>query len=52
VLGAAIIRAYHLHQVPLFSRRLRVLTDGMIARFFRRDVAELGMTDRPAWAEV
>jgi NADH dehydrogenase len=50
VLGAAIIRAYHLHQVPLFSRRLRVLADGMIARFFRRDIAELGMTERPAWA--
>jgi NADH dehydrogenase len=50
VLGAAIIRAYHLHQVPLFSRRLRVLADGMIARFFNRDIAELGMTQRPAWA--
>jgi NADH dehydrogenase len=51
VLGAAIIRAYHLHQVPLFSRRLRVLADGMTALLFRRDIAELSMTERPAWAE-
>jgi NADH dehydrogenase len=51
-MGAAIIRAYHLHQVPLFSRRLRVLADGMLAGMFRRDIAELGMTERPAWAEV
>jgi NADH:ubiquinone reductase (H+-translocating) len=41
-LGAAGTRAYHLHQVPLLSRRLRVLADGMISMFFRRDVADLG----------
>ena len=50
LLGAAIIRAYHVHQVPLFSRRLRVLADGTIAMLFRRDITELGMTERPAWA--
>jgi NADH dehydrogenase len=52
LLGSAVIRAYHVHQVPLFSRRLRVLADGMIATLFRRDATELGMTERPAWAEV
>jgi NADH:quinone reductase (non-electrogenic) len=52
VLGAAIIRAYHLQQVPLLSRRMRVLADGMLARFVRRDIAELGLSQRPAWAQV
>jgi NADH:ubiquinone reductase (H+-translocating) len=52
LLGSAIIRAYHVHQVPLFSRRLRVLTDGAIAMLFRRDITELGTTKRPAWAGV
>jgi NADH dehydrogenase len=52
VLGAAIIRAYHLQQVPLLSRRMRVLADGMLARFVRRDIAELGLSERPAWAQV
>jgi NADH:ubiquinone reductase (H+-translocating) len=42
LLGAAIIRAYHVHQVPLASRRLRVLADGTISLLFRRDIAELG----------
>jgi NADH:quinone reductase (non-electrogenic) len=46
-LGATIIRAYHLHQLPLLSRRVRVLTDGIVARFFRRDIAELGMVELP-----
>jgi NADH dehydrogenase len=52
VLGAAIIRAYHLQQVPLLSRRMRVLADGMLARFVHRDIAELGLSERPAWAEA
>jgi NADH:quinone reductase (non-electrogenic) len=41
-LGGFITRWYHLHQVPIFSRRLRVLTDGTLSAFFRRDIAELG----------
>ena len=45
--AAAIIRAYHLHQVPLLSQRLRVLADGTIAKFCRRDIAELGMSELP-----
>jgi NADH dehydrogenase len=47
-LGACVTRAYHLHQVPLFSRRLRVLADGLIASFFRRDIADLGSGELPA----
>jgi hypothetical protein len=35
--------AYHLHQVPLLSRRLRVLTDGLSSICFRRDTAEIGL---------
>jgi hypothetical protein len=40
-----ITRIYHLHQVPLFSRRLRVLADGMLSSFFRRDIAEMEMVE-------
>jgi NADH dehydrogenase len=42
VLGATVIRVYHLRQVPLLSRRLRVLSDGTLAKFCPRDIAELG----------
>jgi NADH dehydrogenase len=52
LLASAIIRAYHVHQLPLLSRRARVLADGALARFVRRDITELGLTRRPAWAEV
>jgi NADH:ubiquinone reductase (H+-translocating) len=48
VLGQVIIRAYHLHQVPLASRRLRVLADGIVATLSRRDIAELGSYERAA----
>jgi NADH dehydrogenase len=41
LLGSAIIRAYHLHQVPLASRRLRVLADGIVAVRSGRVIAEL-----------
>ena len=50
VLGSAIIRAYHVHQVPMLSRRLRVLADSTLAMLFRRDITELGLSRRPAWA--
>jgi NADH dehydrogenase len=36
-----ITRSYHLLQLPLFSRKLRVVFDWTIALFFRRDVVEL-----------
>ena len=41
-LGALITRAYHIRAVPLRSRRLRILTDGLLSTAFRRDIAELG----------
>jgi NADH dehydrogenase len=44
-LGGAITRAYHLHQIPLFSRRIRVLTDGTLSAFFRRDMTEMGLSE-------
>jgi hypothetical protein len=43
--GAAVTRAYHLHQLPLFSRRVRVLTDGVLSTMFRRDMTEMGLTE-------
>jgi NADH dehydrogenase len=41
-LGWFITRTYHLYQLPLLSRKLRVVTDWTVALFFRRDIAELG----------
>jgi NADH dehydrogenase len=41
-LGGLITRGYHIHAVPLRSRRLRILTDGLLSTAFRRDFAELG----------
>jgi NADH:ubiquinone reductase (H+-translocating) len=46
LLAAAVIRAYHLHQVPLVSRRLRVLADGTLSKLTRRDIAELGVSEQ------
>ena len=36
-------RSYHLYQLPLVSRRLRVVADWTVALLFRRDIAELSM---------
>ena len=41
-LGALITRAYHVRAVPLRSRRLRIVADGLLSVIFRRDIAELG----------
>ncbi len=46
-LGALITRAYHIRAVPLRSRRLRILTDGLLSTVFRRDIAELGSFETP-----
>jgi NADH:quinone reductase (non-electrogenic) len=46
-LGWWITRTYHLYQLPLISRKLRVVTDWNVALFFRRDIAELGTLERP-----
>ena len=43
--GWFVTRTYHLYQLPLLSRKLRVVTDWTTALFFRRDIAELG----PLW---
>jgi NADH dehydrogenase len=46
-LGWFVTRTYHLYQLPLFSRKLRVVTDWTVALLFRRDIAELGMLGHP-----
>ncbi len=40
-------RTYHLYQLPLFSRKLRVVTDWTVALLFRRDIVELGTLEHP-----
>ena len=42
-LGWFVTRSYHLSQLPLFSRKLRVIADWTTSLFFRRDIAELSM---------
>jgi NADH:ubiquinone reductase (H+-translocating) len=46
-LGWFVTRTYHLFQLPLFSRKLRVVVDWTVALFFQRDIAELGMLGHP-----
>jgi NADH dehydrogenase len=46
-LGWWVTRTYHLYQLPLLSRKLRVVTDWTVALLFRRDIAELGMLGHP-----
>jgi NADH dehydrogenase len=45
--GWFITRTYHLYQLPLFSRKLRVVADWTTSLFFRRDIAELSMLGHP-----
>jgi NADH dehydrogenase len=45
--GWFVTRSYHLYQLPLTQRRLRVVVDWTVALLFRRDVVELGMLGRP-----
>ena len=42
-LGWFVTRTYHLYQLPLLSRKLRVVVDWTVALFFRRDIVELSM---------
>jgi NADH:ubiquinone reductase (H+-translocating) len=42
-----VTRTYHLYQLPLFTRKLRVVTDWTVSLLFRRDIAELGMLGHP-----
>jgi NADH:ubiquinone reductase (H+-translocating) len=44
--GWFITRTYHLYQLPLLTRKLRVVTDWTVGLVFRRDIAELSMLGR------
>jgi NADH dehydrogenase len=46
-LGWWVTRSYHLYQLPLASRKVRVVVDWTVALFFRRDIAELGELGNP-----
>jgi NADH:quinone reductase (non-electrogenic) len=46
-LGWWITRTYHLYQLPLFSRKLRVVADWTTSLFFRRDIVELSTLGHP-----
>jgi NADH dehydrogenase len=45
--GWWVTRSYHLYQLPLAQRKLRVVVDWTVSLFFRRDVAELGQLGHP-----
>jgi NADH:ubiquinone reductase (H+-translocating) len=45
--GWFVTRSYHLYQLPLTQRRLRVVADWTVALLFRRDVVELGHLREP-----
>jgi 2-polyprenyl-6-methoxyphenol hydroxylase-like FAD-dependent oxidoreductase len=44
--GATIVSP-RLYQLRLPGKRLRVVTDWTVALFFRRDITELGVLERP-----
>ncbi len=45
--GWFVTRTYHLYQLPLLTRKLRVVADWTTSLFFRRDIAELGLLTEP-----
>jgi NADH:quinone reductase (non-electrogenic) len=45
--GWFVTRSYHLFQLPLVSRKLRVVVDWTTSLFFRRDIAELSKLGHP-----
>jgi NADH dehydrogenase len=45
--GWFVTRTYHLFQLPLLSRKLRVVVDWTTSLFFRRDIAELSLLGHP-----
>jgi NADH dehydrogenase len=45
--GWFVTRSYHLYQLPLFSRKLRVIADWTTSLVFKRDIAELGTLGHP-----
>jgi NADH dehydrogenase len=46
-LGWFVARTYHLYQLPLFTRKLRVVMDWTVALFFRRDIVEISALGHP-----
>jgi NADH dehydrogenase len=46
-LGWWVARTYHLYQLPLLSRKLRVVTDWTVSLFFPRDIVELSALGHP-----
>ena len=44
--GWFLTRSYHLYQLPLLTRKLRVVADWTTSLFFRRDIAELSVLGR------
>ncbi len=46
--GWFVTRTYHLYQLPLATRKLRVVVDWTVSLFFPRDIAELGTLGHPA----
>jgi NADH:quinone reductase (non-electrogenic) len=45
--GWWVTRTYHLYQLPLAQRKLRVVVDWTVSLLFRRDIAELGQLGHP-----
>lgn len=45
--GWWVTRTYHLYQLPLLSRKLRVVADWTVSLLFRRDIAELSLLGHP-----
>jgi NADH:ubiquinone reductase (H+-translocating) len=50
-LGWWVTRTYHLYQLPLLSRKLRVVADWTTSLLFKRDVVELGSLGHPEGLE-
>jgi NADH:ubiquinone reductase (H+-translocating) len=46
-LGWFVTRSYHLYQLPLVSRKLRVVVDWTVALLFKRDIVELSILGHP-----
>jgi NADH:ubiquinone reductase (H+-translocating) len=49
--GWFVTRSYHLYQLPLLSRKLRVVVDWTTSLLFRRDIVELGSLGHPEGLE-
>jgi NADH:ubiquinone reductase (H+-translocating) len=45
--GSLFTRLYHVQQLPLLSRRLRVVADGTLSAVLGRDMAQLDALERP-----